>query len=59
MLKQHRSDLALQEHLDGAAVEELYLTVVEVLRRDAFFTELRYRVFGLGNLHNLDRKTPS
>ena len=43
--------MALQEHLDGAAVEELYLTVLEVLRRDAFFTELRERDFALGNLH--------
>ena len=43
VLKQHRSDLALQEHLvgEGEAMEELYLTVTEVIRRDAFMTELR------------------
>ena len=43
VLKQHRSDMALQEHLVGGGqeVEELYLTVAEVVRRDAFMTELR------------------
>ena len=43
VLKQHRSDMALQEHLvgEGEALEELYLTVAEVMRRDAFMTELR------------------
>ena len=35
--------MALQEHLVGGGqeVEELYLTVAEVVRRDAFMTELR------------------
>ena len=45
MLKQHRSDMALREHLVAAegeaAEEELYLMVAEVVKRDAFMTELR------------------
>ena len=48
VLKQHRSDMALREHLVAAegeaAEEELYLMVAEVVKRDAFMTELRDRI---------------
>ena len=37
-LEEQRSDMAQQKHL---VVEELYLTVAEVMRRDAFMTDLR------------------
>ena len=44
VLKQHRSDMALREHKVAAGdeeEEELYLMVAEVVKRDAFMTELR------------------
>ena len=48
VMKQHRSDMALREHLVAAegeaAGEELCLMVAEVVKRDAFMTELRDRI---------------
>ena len=64
VLKQHRSDMALREHKVAAGdeeEEELYLMVAEVVKRDAFMTELRDRIRSVGKsfsskmaLRNLD-----
>ena len=47
VMKVHRSEMALREHRVAAGdeeEEELYLLVAEVVKRDAFMTELRDRI---------------
>ena len=48
VMKVHRSEMALREHRVAAGdeeEEELYLMVAEVVKRDAFMTELRDCVY--------------